>query len=106
MNDHKDQRDRVTDILRKTMNTMLLNQEARIANAANEIVVYFAQEAHASDLALAKARAFDAHLELENAREKERTAREAFAEVEKLKFEALSEFCRRKDAVKAMQNGE
>lgn len=106
MNDHRYQRDAVVDILRKTMNTMLLNQEDRIARAAEEITVFFAQEAHASDLALAKARAFDAHLELENAREKERTAREALSEAEKLRFEALSEFVRMKDAVKEAQNGE
>lgn len=106
MNDHTHQRVAVAAIVRKAMSMMYLNAEDRVVKAAEEIVVYFATEAHASDLALAKARAFDAHLELENAREKERTAREALSEAEKLRFEALSEFVRMKDAVKEAQNGE
>jgi hypothetical protein len=106
MNDHRYQRDTVANILRKTMNLMLLNQEDRVGKAAEEIVIYFATEAHASDLALAKARAYDAQCERDNAY---RTADALQAKADDARNAAVastSTFLELQAAVEAMQNGE
>lgn len=106
MNDHSRQKDTVANILRKMMNPMLLSQEDRIDKAAEEIVIYFAAEAHASDLALAKARAYDAQLERDIAY---RTADNLQAKADDARNAAAvstSTFLELQAAVKAMQNGE
>lgn len=107
MNDHRYQRDTVANTLRRiVLGEVFLNSEDRIAKSAEEIVAFFAKEAHASDLALAKARAYDIYCEM---CELERRAHNSkvTAEGDQRAFEhAESEFEARCAAVKAMQNGE